>query len=141
VFVPDLESILRARKLKILLQQYLPEAAVSNRSTQHLFDHLVGAGEQRWLNVKTERFGSLEIDRKLVLGRRLHRKVGRSLAFENAINVTSSALKSGDQPCREKVGGLMWGRPMDGRSTSGANGMWRGERLFTLGDKAAREIA
>jgi hypothetical protein len=41
-------------------------------------------------HVETERLRSLEVDYQLVLGRRLDRQVGRPLALENAINVTSS---------------------------------------------------
>src|SRR5262249_60925424 len=56
------------------------------------FDHLVGAGEQRRWHGEAELFGSFEIDRQLVVGRVLHRKVGRLLALEDAINVTGGAL-------------------------------------------------
>ncbi len=35
-----------------------------------LFDDLVGADEQRWRNFKPERFGSLEINDKLDVGRK-----------------------------------------------------------------------
>ena len=48
-----------------------------------LFDHLVGAGEQRRRNSKAERFGSLEVEHRFILGRRLHRQISRFLAFEN----------------------------------------------------------
>src|ERR1700746_3410480 len=36
------------------------------------FNHLVGAGEQRWRHVEAERLGGLEIDHQRVLSRRLH---------------------------------------------------------------------
>jgi hypothetical protein len=48
---------------KRLLQQYLPEAAVSNRSKKaSLFDHLVGAGEHRGRNFEAKCLGRFEID-------------------------------------------------------------------------------
>jgi hypothetical protein len=53
-----------------------------------LFDHLVGASEQRWRHVEPERPGGLEVDDEFVLGRRLHRQVGRLLAPKDAIDVT-----------------------------------------------------
>jgi hypothetical protein len=56
-----------------------------------LFDHLVGAGEQRWWHGETEGPRGLEVNHQLVLGRCLHWQVGRILAPENAIDVPGRA--------------------------------------------------
>src|SRR5262249_33049590 len=56
-----------------------------------LFNHLVGGREQPVGNLEAERLCGLEIDRQLVLDRVLHRKVGRLLALEDAIDVTGRA--------------------------------------------------
>jgi hypothetical protein len=40
---------------------------------------------------EAKRLGGLEVDDEFVLGRRLHRKVGRLLALEDAIDVASRA--------------------------------------------------
>src|SRR5262245_2879988 len=52
-----------------------------------LFDHIVGLRKQRWWHRYAQRLRSLEVDHQLVLGRRLYRKIGRLLAFENTIDV------------------------------------------------------
>src|SRR6516164_7196085 len=53
-----------------------------------LFDHLVGAGKQRWWHGQAQRLGGFQVDDKFVLGRRLHWKITRLLAPKDAINVS-----------------------------------------------------
>src|ERR1700730_12892474 len=49
----------------------------------HLFDHLVGDGEQRRRNLETERLGRLQIDDEVELGRLQDRQGSRVLAPED----------------------------------------------------------
>ena len=44
-----------------------------------------------------ERFGGFEIDCQLILGRCLHRKIGRLLAFKDAVDIVSGAPELIDQ--------------------------------------------
>src|SRR5271165_38205 len=55
-----------------------------------LFDHFVGAHEQRGWYFDAERLCSLEIDDKLELGRCLHWKLARFGTLKDAIDIGSS---------------------------------------------------
>jgi hypothetical protein len=56
-----------------------------------LLDHLVSAGEQRGWHFQAKGLRSPEVEHQLVLGRRLHRQVGRLLALEDATDIAGRA--------------------------------------------------
>src|SRR5262249_42371750 len=70
------------------------------------FDHLVGAGEQRWRQLEAKRLGGFEVDDQLELGRLLDRDVARLRPAQNLINIISCAPK------------LVWGACSIGYETS-----------------------
>jgi hypothetical protein len=63
------------------------------QQTTSLFDYLIGTCEQRRRHGETKRLCGLEIDRQFVLGRCLHRQVGRLFAFEDAVDVARRSPK------------------------------------------------
>src|SRR6516165_2068662 len=67
--------------------RFVPKAAVSNRSKKALFDHLVGAGEQRGRHSEAEGVGALEVDDQFELRGKLNRQVTRSGALEDFVDV------------------------------------------------------
>jgi hypothetical protein len=69
----------------------VPFATECTAAKASLFDHLVGAAEDRWRHSQTERLGGLEVEHQLILSRHLHRQIGRLLALENAIDVSCRA--------------------------------------------------
>ena len=62
-----------------------------------LFDHLVGAGEQRLRHGQPECLRGFEINDELILGRRLHREIAWLLTFEDAIDVAGGTPKLVDK--------------------------------------------
>ena len=72
---PDFRSSLNSRHSST--RRSRPKSAnngLMQRSKQHrLFDHVIGATEQRWRHVQTESPRGLEIDREIELGRLLDR--------------------------------------------------------------------
>ena len=64
---------------------------VCNNSCTHskLLDRLIRTREQGRRDGETERLRGFEVDNELVLGRRLHRKIGWLLSLENSIHVAS----------------------------------------------------
>jgi len=69
--------------------RFVPIADKRTAAKKLLFDHLVGAGEQRRGHVKTKCLRAFQIDYQLVFGGPLHGKVGRLLTLENAVDAIS----------------------------------------------------
>jgi hypothetical protein len=60
---------------------------VSSCSKPTLFDHLVGAREQRRRNFDAQRLRRLQVDDQFEFGRLLNRQISRLGTFENAVDV------------------------------------------------------
>src|SRR4051794_34401405 len=52
------------------------------REHRFLFDHVVGAGEERWRHGDPERLCGLQVDDECDFGRLLNGEIGRPLTFE-----------------------------------------------------------
>ena len=61
-----------------------------------LFDHLIGAGEQRRRHGEVELFRSFQIDNQLKFRRYLDRHFRRICAFEDAINTACRRVRRND---------------------------------------------
>jgi len=67
----------------------------SSRPAATLFDHPVGADEERGWDRQAQRLGSPEINEELEFRRLLYGKVGRGSSLENLIHVGCRTLKQG----------------------------------------------
>jgi len=57
------------------------------------FDHLVGAGKQRWRHVKAKSLGGFEVNYQLQLGRLLNWQIAGCFASKDAIDIVRSPSK------------------------------------------------
>ena len=62
-------------------------ALCQKRTSRHLFNHFVGAGEQLWRNGEAQCLRRLEINYQFEIGRLYHRQIGGLLAPKNAADV------------------------------------------------------
>jgi hypothetical protein len=75
------------------------EATYAPQQTAPLFDHLVGAGEQRWRHGEAERPGGLGIDDQFELTRLHDRQVRGLRALEDTIDIGVELPSRDDELC------------------------------------------
>ena len=73
---------------------FVPICDIEANPIRWLFDHLVGATNQRRRQIEAKRFRSLRIDGQLEFGRLIKGDVSRISAFENLIDEVGEAAKS-----------------------------------------------
>ena len=69
----------------------VPIATEALQQIAFLFDHLVGAGKQRWRNGEAERPRGFEIDNQIEFGWLLDRKIAGFRPVQNLVNITGGA--------------------------------------------------
>src|SRR3954466_10144731 len=90
-------ATLATKRTLLLTWAGLPPAGSHQLCLAHSFNHLVGAGEERWRHGEAQCLGGIHIDNQIVLRRRLHRQLGWFLTLEDAINVASrTSVLAGD---------------------------------------------
>src|SRR5215471_18258696 len=77
----------------IFLRCHVRRDAPTSRYSALLFDHLVGAGEERRWHSNAKRLGGFHIDDQLETSRLLHRQIGGLDAFEDFVDVDGSLAK------------------------------------------------
>jgi hypothetical protein len=69
----------------------VPIATDAPQQTATLFDHVVGAGEQRGRHREAERLGGGQVDHEIELGRLLDRDIGRLGPAQNLVDIVGGA--------------------------------------------------
>src|SRR5262245_11646700 len=95
------------RKAKCVLV-YMPRAAQIEPLVHVGYSTTsIGAGKERLRHGKAERLRGLEVDHQPILGRSLHRKIGRLLTLEYAIDIARRLLELLDEirPIRHQAAG------------------------------------
>src|SRR5512132_1872047 len=71
----------------------------------NLFDHIVGAGKQRWRDVQANRLGSLEADHQFEFGRLLDRDIAGLRSPQNSVSNFGGSPEQGGEvwPVRHKT--------------------------------------
>jgi hypothetical protein len=70
---------------------------------QRLLDDLMSPREQRARHIEPEGLRGLQVDHKLVFSRRLHRKVGGLLAFQDAVNVVGPKIMGESDALKDRA--------------------------------------